>query len=238
MVVTIDQIKALRAKTGAGLGICKEALVAEKGDESKAIEYVNKRSDVIVRLFNATGAKLALCKVAFKDADKNYEKALAIIEERGWGKPVDESKVNTSCSGVIGTYVHGTDHKTVALVELTCTTDSVATNEQFRELAHDIAMQVAAMNPKYVSSESLPESEKKKLMEEWAEEFKAQGKPENVIEGIVKGKFDTFCKENCLTAQVYFKDDEKTISDILNENTVKFGEKIDVRRFLLWRLGE
>jgi len=166
--VSIEDIKNLRDKTSAGMALCKEALTNAKGDMKKAIEYVNERSDVVSRLHNITGAKIGLCKIAFEDSEKDFEKALSIIKERGWeGDVCDKDTVSEVKDGVIGTYIHGTDQKTVALAEVTCMTDFVSRNEKFRDFAHEIAMQVAAMKPEYVSKdeisgEKLEEMKKKK----------------------------------------------------------------------------
>ena len=237
--VTIGDIKALRDKTSAGMGLCKEALVQSKGDMAKAIQYVNERSDVVSRLHDITGAKIGLCKMAFEDAGQDFEKSLKIIKERGWeGDVCDVEKSCAVKDGVIDAYVHGTDQKTVALVEVTCMTDFVARNEKFRLFAHEIAMQVAAMSPEYVSKEEITKKKLDSMKELFEKELKAEKKPEKIKEKIIEGKFEKFFKEKCLLEQNWFKDENKTIQSLLDEAVQQLGEPITIRRMLLWKLGD
>ena len=117
MGVTVDEIKTLRAKSSAGMALCKEALVKSDGDMQKAVEYINKRSDSINRLRNLTGAKIGLCKLAFEEAEKDFEKAVELIKERGWDEPIGED-IGGKKEGVIEAYVHGKEQRLAALVEV------------------------------------------------------------------------------------------------------------------------
>ncbi len=237
--VSIEDIKLLRDKTSAGMALCKEALTNSGGDIQKAVKYVNERSDVVGRLHDITGAKIGLCKVAFEDAGKDFKKALEIIKERGWeGDVCDVEKSCEVKDGIIESYVHGTDKKTASLVEVTCMTDFVSRNETFRKFAYEIAMQVAAMNPEYISKEDIPEKKSKELKELFEKELKEEGKPEKIWEKIMEGKFEKFYKEKCLLEQNWFKDEKKTIQSILDEAVQQLGEPITIRRILLWRLGD
>ncbi len=236
--ISMEDIKTLRDKTSAGMALCKEALVNAKGDMQKATEYVNERSDVVSRLHNITGAKIGLCKIAFEDAKKDFEKALEIIKERGWEGDVCD--VENPCDvkdGVIDAYVHGTDQKTVALVEVTCMTDFVSRNEKFRAFAHEVAMQVAAMKPEYISKEEIAAEKIEEMKTFFEKELKEEGKPEKVWEKIMEGKFNKFYKEKCLLQQNWFKDEKKTIQSLLDEAIQQLGEPITIRRILLWKLG-
>ena len=162
MAVTIDDIKNLRAKTSAGMGLCKEALEHAEGDVDKAIAYINEKSDVVSRLHNLTGAKIGHCKLAFADADNDFEKAVELIRERGWNDAAgDEPEVKKE--GIIEVYTHGVEKRLVSLVEIQCKTDFVSSNEDFRAFAHEIALQVAATKPEYVSKESIPQEQIDKL---------------------------------------------------------------------------
>jgi len=154
--VSMDAIKELRAKTAAGISLCKEALEASDNDMQKAIEYINSRSDVVSRLHNMTGAKIGLCKIALNDADNDFEGALKLIKERGWEDEIAKSSEKAVKEGIIEAYVHGADKKLVALAEITCLTDFVARNDNLRNFAHEVAMQIAAMGAKYISRESIP----------------------------------------------------------------------------------
>lgn len=233
-----SDIVLLRAKTSAGIGLCKEALEHTDGDIEKAIAYINEKSDVVSRLHNMTGAKIGLCKIALQDADQDFEKALAIIKERGWeSDPVDSNDEKVG-EGVIGVYHHGTDKKTVALVELQCITDFVARNEAFLELANEFAKQVAAMKPKYISKESIPADKLEELKELFIREAKEEGKPENIFDKIVEGKMAKYCEENCLLEQKWFKDDSKTMQNLFDEAISKMGEALTIKRILLWEFGK
>ncbi|MBN2101153.1 elongation factor Ts [Candidatus Dojkabacteria bacterium] len=238
MGVTIDQIKDLRDKTSAGMGLCKEALEKSKGDMDKAIEYVNKRSDVISRLYNQTGAKIGHCKLAYEEAGQDFEKAVEIIKERGWEEDVSDSAAKVKREGILGFYVHGVDQKTAAVVELFCDTDFVAKNEKFQNLAKELAMQVAAMNPKYASKESVPEEVIKEEKKVISKSDDIEGKPDDVVEKIVDGKMNKFYQENCLLEQNYFRDDSVKVSSLVDDARVKLGEKIEVGRIYRIGLGE
>lgn len=237
MGITIEDIKALRTKTSAGIGLCKEALTQTKGDMQKAIEYINERSDVISRLHNLTGAKIGHCKIAFEESGKDFEKAVALIKERGWNESA-EAEENTVGEGVIECYVHGVEHKLVSLVEVTCKTDFVARNEDFRAFAHEIALQVAAMKPEYVSKEDINSEKMEELRELFKKEAESEGKPAQIMEKIVEGKIAKFYEEKCLLQQKWFKDESKTIQNLLDEAISKFGEAITIRRLLVWEFGK
>ncbi len=236
MAVTVDDIKTLRAKTSAGMGLCKEALEKSDNDMAKAIAYINERSDVISRLRNLTGAKIGLCKLAYEEAGQDFEKAVALINERGWNEPMGDDEIEKG-EGVIETYLHGTDHKLAAMVEVKCKTDFVAKNDDFRVLVHEIALQVAAMKPLYVSKESLGEEEMNKMRDIFTKEAQGEGKPAEMIEKIVEGKFAKYCSEKCLLEQKWFKDESKTISNLLDEATQKMGEPLTISRILFWEFG-
>ena len=237
MAVTVEEIKELRAKTSAGMALCKEALVKSDGDMSKAVEYINKRSDVISRLRNLTGAKIGLCKLAFEDADKDFEKAVEIIKERGWDKPVGAEETEKA-EGIIEAYVHGKDQKLIALAEITCKTDFVSRNEKFRVFAHEIALQVAAMKPEFISSEDLGEEKINELKDLFRKEAKVEGKPDSIIDGIVEGKLKKYLSEKCLLEQKWFKDESKTMRNLLDDMVQQLGEPIAVRRILIWEFGK
>lgn len=236
MGVSIEDIKILRAKTSAGMALCKEALEKTDGDMQKAIEYINQRSDVVTRLHNLTGAKIGHCKLAFEEAGGDFEKAVEIIKERGWDEPI-ESEGFTG-EGIIEVYSHGSEKKLVSLVEAVCKTDFVARNEDFRAFVHEVALQVAAMKPTYISKESIPAQELEKMKEIFKKEAEAEGKPADIAEKMVEGKLNKYYAEKCLLEQRWFKDDTKTIHDLLEESITKLGEPIEIRRMLIWEFGK
>jgi elongation factor Ts len=234
--VQVEDIKKLRAKTSAGMALCKEALEKSDGDMEKAVEYINDRSDVIARLHNLTGAKIGLCKLALEETEKDFEKAVELIKERGWDEPIEpECEIG---NGIIDPYLHGTDQKLASLVEVKCKTDFVAKNEEFKEFVHELSLQVAAMKPKYVSKDDIPEEELAQIKETFLKETQAEGKPEDMQEKIVEGKLNKYYQENCLLEQKWFKDESKTMRNLLDEATTKLGEPLEVRRILYWEFGK
>ncbi|HOF79161.1 MAG TPA: elongation factor Ts, partial [Candidatus Dojkabacteria bacterium] len=124
------------------------------------------------------------------------------------------------------------------LVEVKCKTDFVARNEDFKAFAHELALQIAAMKPEYISKESISEEELTKLKGIFQKEAESEGKPENIREKIVEGKLSKFFSEKCLLEQKWFKDETKTISNLLDEATQKLGEPLEIRRMLLWEFGK
>lgn len=237
MNITVEDIRSLRNKTSAGMGLCKEALTKSGGDMAKAIEYINERSDVISRLRNLTGAKIGLCKLAYDEAGKDFEKAVALINERGWNEPIGDEEVEIG-EGIIESYVHGKEQRLVSLVEVKCKTDFVARNEDFKTFAHELALQIAAMKPEYISKESISEEELTKLKDIFQKEAESEGKPENIREKIVEGKLNKFFSEKCLLEQKWFKDETKTISNLLDEAIQKLGEPLEIKRILIWEFGK
>jgi elongation factor Ts len=235
-VVKVEDIKQLRARTSAGMALCKEALEKTGGDMEAAIEYINERSDVIARLHNLTGAKIGLCKMALEETKKDFEKAVELIKERGWDEPIEPEC--EAGNGIIDSYLHGTDQKLASLVEVKCKTDFVAKNEEFKEFVHELSLQVAAMKPQYVSKDQIPEDEQKELKERFKKEAAAEGKPEDMLAKIVEGKLNKYYQENCLLEQKWFKDESKTIKNLLDEAMTKLGEPLEVRRILYWEFGK
>lgn len=236
MAIDTKDILMLRKKTSAGMALCKEALVQAKGDMEEAVKYINEKSDVISRLHNMTGAKIGLCKLAFKDAEKDFEKAVELINERGWATDAIEGE--TPKEGVIGCYVHNIDRKTVSMVEVECITDFVAKNQDFIDFANELAIQAAAMKPEYVSKDDVPQEKLDELKDLFKREAEEEGKPENIMEKIIEGKLQKFYSEKCLLEQKWFKDDTKTMANLLDEAIGKIGEPLKVRRLLVWEFGK
>ncbi len=235
--ISLDDIKKLREKTFAGMALCKEALTKAGGDMEKAIEYVNQRSDVIGRLYNLTGAKIGQCKIAFEQCGKDFEKTVAFINEKGWAKEVSQEQKKAR-EGVIGVYLHGVNQKVVALVELLCDTDFVARNDDFKNLAHELAMQVASMGAKYADRDSVPADVIEGLKKEYEEDESLKNKPVDIVEKILQGKLEKFYQENCLLEQTYFRDETKKVRNLVDDAISKLGEKISVGRIYRMSVGE
>ncbi|MBO8152182.1 MAG: elongation factor Ts [Candidatus Neomarinimicrobiota bacterium] len=190
---------------------------------------------LVKRLRDMTGSGIMDCKEALKEADGDIEKAVEILRKRGIAKA--EKKAGREVKeGVVWSYIHP-GNKLGVLVEVNCETDFVARTEDFKNFAKDIAMQIAAANPLVVSREDLDSSVIKKEREIYAEQAKAQGKPENVIERIVEGKLEKFYQEACLLEQPFVKDPQKTVRDYLTEMIAKLGENITITRFVRFQLG-
>lgn len=194
-MVTAEQIKALRDKTGISISECKKALEAASGNMEKAIEELKKKS----------------VHVAAKKADR------------------------TLGSGVIATYVHS-DKKLAVLVELLCESDFVARNDEFIRLADDIAMQVAALVPAYVNKAAISADEQAKAKAMFAEEVEKSGKSADIKQKMLEGKIGAYFKERTLYDQPFVKDDTHTVGQLIEQATQKFGEKIEVGRFVRYLL--
>ncbi|HFC10228.1 MAG TPA: translation elongation factor Ts [Chloroflexi bacterium] len=197
MAVTMEQVKELRAATGAGIMDCKNALVEANGDFDKAVEILRKKG---------------LAKAA-KRASR------------------------TASEGIIELYSHGGGRVGV-MVEVNCETDFVARSDAFRKLAHEIALQIAAMSPRYISEKDIPEEVLEHERGIAREQALREGKPEKIVDRIVEGRLKKFKDEVCLLNQAYIRDDKITIADLINQNIAAIGENIVVRRFVRWELGE
>lgn len=191
---------------------------------------------LVKKLREQTGIGILECKKAMEESNNNFEKAGEILRKKGFEKAKSKSSRATT-QGVVGTYIH-TNNKIGVLVELACETDFVAKNEEFQELAKNIAMQIAAMNPTFVSEKNIPAEVLEKEKDIYREQVKKSGKPENIIEKIVEGKLQKYFAETCLLNQIYFKDENFTIEKLITEKIHKFGENIVLKRFIRYQVGE
>jgi len=184
----------------------------------------------IVKLREATGAGMLDCKKALDEAGGDMEKAMEILRVKGQVKAAKKSAERETKEGIVHAYIHA-NGKVGTMIELLCETDFVARNEVFQELAHDIAMQIAATEPLYLKPEDVPEEviEKEKAMVR--EELADSGKPAEVIDKIVEGKMAKYYEELCLLNQPFIKDEDKTIGDHINEKIATLGEKIEIGKF-------
>ena len=201
---------------------------------------------LVKELRDMTGAGMMDAKKALVETDGNIDKAVDLLREKGLAAAAKKAG-RIAAEGVVQSYIHAGGRIGV-LVEVNCETDFVAKTDDFQNLARDIAMQIAAVNPTYLNREEVPteviEHEKQVLLEqakvEAEEDVKAgrKPKPEAVLEKMVAGRIEKFYKENCLLEQVFIKDGDKTVTDIINESIAKIGENINVRRFVRDGLGE
>lgn len=190
--------------------------------------------DQIKELRDMTGISVMQCKKALEEAGGDMEKALIVLRKKGADSATKKSDRELG-AGVIASYVHG-GGSVGAMVELGCETDFVSKNEEFKALAYDIAMHVAATNPMYISSSEIGESEKTKALEVFQAEV--EGKPENLKAQILEGKLNAFFKEKILLEQSFIKNPDLTIGTLITNAIQKFGEKTEVVRFVRFGLLE
>ncbi|MFP4398120.1 MAG: translation elongation factor Ts [Desulfonatronovibrio sp.] len=191
---------------------------------------------LVKSLRDKTGAGMMDCKKALEAANGDEEKATVWLREKGLAKAQKRSGRATS-EGWIGSYIHS-NGKIGVLVELKCETDFVAKSDKFKELAKDLAMQVAATSPVFVTPDQLPQDLLEKEKQIFLHQAKEEGKPDNIAEKIVEGRIKKYYKEVCLLEQPYIKDDSKTVSDLINEAVAVLGENIQIGRFTRLGLGE
>ncbi len=193
-------------------------------------------AELVKQLRQATGAGILDCRKALDEAEGDIERAAEILRE--WGIAKASKKLGREArEGLIGTYVH-MGGKMAGMVEVNCETDFVARTEEFQTLAHDLAMQVVAARPQYVSRDDVPaeivEREKAIVRTQLAD----SGKPENIVERIIEGKLNKWFQEVCLLEQPFIKDEEKTVGDLIKEHIARLGENIVIRRFARFEVGE
>ncbi len=191
---------------------------------------MNITMDMIKEFREATGAGVMDAKAILTEAFGDMSKAIELMRKKG-EKIALKKKDRQASEGVIGHYVHS-NGKVAALVELACETDFVARNDAFKNLAHELAMQVAASNPSYVSATDVPEEVKAKEKEIYKEQLKNDGKPEAMLEKIAEGKLQKFYEEMCLLNQPFFKDEKKTVQDLITDAVTQMGENIHINRFV------
>jgi elongation factor Ts len=193
-------------------------------------------ADKVKELRDKTGAGMMDCKRALEECAGDLEKAINILREKG-AAVLAKREAKATTEGTIACYIH-TGGKIGVMVEIDCETDFVAKTDMFKELAHDIAMHVSWSQPEYVSREDIPEKkveQEREIHRQWALN---QGKPEAAILKIVEGRMEKYFSTVVLTDQPYIKDEEVTIGELIREKAGKFGEKIVVRRFVRYRVGE
>lgn len=188
----------------------------------------------IKELRNQTGAGILDCKNALEKSNGVFEKATEFLRKKGLAKAAKKDSRGTP-EGRIGSYIH-TNGKIGALVEINCETDFVAENEIFTNLIKDLCMQVAATDPISVSREDIAQEIIEDQRKSYEEEFK--DKPSNIRGKIVEGKMENFYKEKCLLGQLFIKDNDQTVKDLLDNAKAKFGENIRINRFVRFKIGD
>ncbi|MGC8837852.1 MAG: translation elongation factor Ts [Anaerolineae bacterium] len=191
---------------------------------------------MVKELRERTGAGVLDCKNALAEAGGDMDRAVEILREKGLAAAA--KRVGREANeGVIGSYVHA-GSRVAALVELNCETDFVARTDEFQALAHDLAMQVVAARPLYVSPEDIPPEVLERERAIYRAQVADSGKPEHVVERIVEGKLEKFLDEVCLMRQPFIKDDSITVGELIRQAIARLGENIVVRRFARLAVGE
>src|SRR5690348_2666548 len=191
---------------------------------------------LVKELRERTGAGFSDCRAALVEASGNIEKAIEILRKKGQAAAAKKASREAS-EGLVGSYIHA-GGKIGVLVEINCESDFVARTEAFQQLCHDIAMHIAALDPRYVRREEVTPEMLEKEREIYKAQALATGKPENVVERIVSGKMEKFYEENCLYEQHFIKDESVTIGEMVNSAIAKLGENITIRRFSRFKVGE
>jgi elongation factor Ts len=191
---------------------------------------------VVKELREKTGAGFLDCKKALAETGGNLEKAVDYLRQKGLAAAAKKAD-RVAADGAVGAYVHP-GGKIGVLVEINCQTDFVARTTEFQALLKDMAMQIAAASPRYVKREDVSVDEIEKEREIYRGQALESGKPEKVVEKIVEGKMERFYSEVCLLEQAFIKDPDRKVSDTINDAITRLGEKIEVRRFTRYHLGE
>jgi elongation factor Ts len=191
---------------------------------------------MVKELREKTGAGMLDCKKALEKADGDISKASEILREKGLSAAANKAG-RIATEGVVESYIHAAGRIGV-LVEINCETDFVAKTDQFKDFAKDIAMQIAAANPRYVTREEAPQEELDKEREFLKTQALNEGKPANIVEKMVEGRMSKYYEEYCLLEQQFIKDPDKTVNELLNEKVGQTGENISIRRFVRFELGE
>ncbi|MDL2235004.1 translation elongation factor Ts [Christensenellaceae bacterium OttesenSCG-928-L17] len=192
----------------------------------------------VMELREMTGSGMMDCKKALTECNGDMEKAKDYLREKGLAAAAKKAG-RIAAEGIVDSYIH-MGGKIGVLVEVNCETDFVAKTDDFKNFVHNVAMQIAAANPTYISKDEVPQDEIEKEKEILRAQAKQEPnpKPDNIIDKMVNGRIEKYYKEVCLLEQVYVKDSDKTVSQMLNETVAKIGEKISIRRFARYEMGE
>lgn len=193
-------------------------------------------AEMVKQLRERTGAGMMDCKKALTETDGNVDKAIDFLREKGLANAAKKAG-RIAAEGIVDSYIHGNGRIGV-LVEVNIETDFAAANDKFKAFVKDVAMQIAAAKPEYVSREEVPGGTLEKEMEILRAQARNEGKPEKIIDKMVEGRIEKFYKEICLLEQPWIKDPDKTIKQLVTEQIAAIGENINIRRFVRFERGE
>ena len=192
-------------------------------------------ASMVKELREMTSAGMLDCKKALEEKDGTMDEAVKLLREKGLAKAAKKSD-RIAAEGIVASYIHG--GRVGVIVEINSETDFVAKNAEFQEFAKDVAMQIAASNPKFVAREEVPTAELEAEQEILRNQALNEGKPANIVDKMVVGRVEKYYKEVCLLEQSFIKNPDITIQDLLNEKMSKIGEKLSIRRFSRFEVGE
>jgi len=192
-------------------------------------------AQMVKGLRQATGAGVLDCKEALEAHDGDFDKAVAYLRERGMAAAAKRAHREAK-EGLIGSYIHA-GSKVGALVEVNCETDFVARTDEFQEMAHDLAMQVVAAKPAYLTPKDVPDEVLEQKKATSRAQMQDSGKPEHIIKRVVEGKLEKFYEETCLLEQPFIKDTAITVGELVRQKNALLGENIVVRRFVRFEIG-
>jgi elongation factor Ts len=199
-------------------------------------EQVNIPAQQVKLLRERTGAGFNDCRAALVETGGDLEQAISVLRKKGQAAAQKKAQRQAS-EGLVGSYIHA-GGKIGVLVEVNCESDFVARTEEFQRLCHDLAMHIAALDPRFLRREEVTAEILDREREIYREQARATGKPEPVIEKIVSGKMEKFYEENCLYEQHFIKDEAMTVKELIDQAIAKLGENITVRRFSRFKVGE
>ena len=193
-------------------------------------------ASMVKDLREKTGAGMMDCKKALAESAGNFEKAVDYLRQKGLATAARRAG-KVASEGQIGSYVHA-GGKIGVMVEVNCETDFVAKTDDFQAFAKDVAMHIAASSPLYIQRENVPPEVLEREREIYRAQAREAGKPEKIMEKIVEGKLEKYYSEVCLLEQPFIKDPDRTVQDLLNGLIGKLGEKVEIRRFIRFQVGE
>ena len=193
-------------------------------------------AQLVKELRDKTGAGFSDCRAALIEAGGDIQKAIDVLRKKGQAAAAKKAQRTTS-EGLVSCYIHA-GGKIGVLVEINCESDFVARTEDFQRLSHDVAMHIAALDPRFLRREEVTQETLDRERDIYREQAKSTGKPPAVIEKIVAGKMEKFYEENCLYEQHFIKDEGITIKELVDQAVAKMGENIAIRRFSRFKVGE
>jgi elongation factor Ts len=196
----------------------------------------NVSAQQVKDLRDRTGAGFTACREALLESNGDIEQAINILRKKGQAAAQKKAQRATS-EGLVASYIHA-GGKIGVLVEIDCESDFVARTDDFQKLCHDVAMHIAALDPRFLKREEVTQDILDREREIYREQAKATGKPEPVIEKIANGKMEKFYEENCLYEQHFIKDEGTTVKELVDQAIAKLGENITIRRFSRFKVGE